>query len=155
MFLNFLCIFTSCALVFFLHVCLCKSAVSSGTGVTDHCELPCVWWELNLDALEEQPLLTAEPSLQPYKFLLKKLYLSSILSPLLLIQTYSRGHTFSQAFKLILGAGSSVYELVDYSKISDTPSSLIVGSEFSVDCKHFFFCCCWKTYFSPNFLKCR
>ena len=30
------------------------------------CELPCGCWELNLDPLEEQPvLLTTEPSLQP------------------------------------------------------------------------------------------
>jgi hypothetical protein len=38
---------------------------SLGTGVPDSCELPCGFWELNLDPLEEQPvLLTAEPSLQ-------------------------------------------------------------------------------------------
>jgi hypothetical protein len=36
------------------------------TGVTDSCELPCGFWELNLGPLEEQSvLLTAEPSLQP------------------------------------------------------------------------------------------
>jgi hypothetical protein len=39
---------------------------SPETGVTDSCELPCWCWELNLDPLEEQPvLLTTEPSLQP------------------------------------------------------------------------------------------
>lgn len=38
---------------------------SSETGVTDGCELPCVCWELNLDALEEQPvLLVTETPLQ-------------------------------------------------------------------------------------------
>jgi hypothetical protein len=37
------------------------------TGVIDDCELPCGCWELNLDALEEKPiLLTTEPSFQPY-----------------------------------------------------------------------------------------
>jgi hypothetical protein len=34
--------------------------------ITDGCEPPCGFWELNLGLLEEQPvLLTAEPSLQP------------------------------------------------------------------------------------------
>ncbi|KAL6069243.1 hypothetical protein STEG23_019702, partial [Scotinomys teguina] len=34
-----------------------------GAGVTDSCELPCGCWELNLDPLEEQPVLfTSEPS---------------------------------------------------------------------------------------------
>jgi hypothetical protein len=47
-----------------LPACLCKGSRSSGTGVTDCCELPCGCWELNLDPLEEQPLpLTTEPSL--------------------------------------------------------------------------------------------
>ena len=33
----------------------------------DSCELPCGYWVLNLEPLEEQSvLLTAEPSLQPY-----------------------------------------------------------------------------------------
>jgi hypothetical protein len=60
----YLFIYTFCALVFCLHVCLCKGVRSSGTGVTDRCELPCGCWELNLGPLEEQPvLLTAEPSL--------------------------------------------------------------------------------------------
>ena len=58
-------IFILCALVFRLYVCLCDS-VSSGTRVTDSYELPCVFLELNLGPLEEQPvLLTTEPSLQP------------------------------------------------------------------------------------------
>ncbi|ERE74288.1 E3 ubiquitin-protein ligase [Cricetulus griseus] len=39
---------------------------SSGTGVTDSCELPCGCWELNPGPLEEEPgLLTTEPYLQP------------------------------------------------------------------------------------------
>lgn len=39
---------------------------SPGTGVRDSCELPCGWWELNLDPLEEQQvLLTDYPFLQP------------------------------------------------------------------------------------------
>ena len=46
-------------------VCLCEGIRSSGTGVTDSCELPCGCWGLNPGPLEEQPVvLTAEPSLQ-------------------------------------------------------------------------------------------
>ena len=42
------------------------SVRSSGTGVTNSCELTCGCWQLNLDPLEEQPVfLTTEPSLQP------------------------------------------------------------------------------------------
>ena len=41
---------------------------SPGTGVMDGCKPPCGCWELNLDPLEEQPvLLTTEISLQPLK----------------------------------------------------------------------------------------
>ena len=44
---------------------LCEGVRSPGTGVTDNCELPCGYWELNPGPLEEQAvLLTAEPSLQ-------------------------------------------------------------------------------------------
>ena len=43
-----------------------EDARSSGTRVTDSCELSCGCWRLNLGPLEEQPvLLTAEPSFQP------------------------------------------------------------------------------------------
>jgi hypothetical protein len=54
-------------LVFHLHICLCESVRSSGTGVTESFELyGC--WELNLGTLKEQPvLLTAEPSFQPQR----------------------------------------------------------------------------------------
>ena len=41
-----------CALVFCLQVCLCDGVRSPRAGVTDSCELPCGWWELNLDPLE-------------------------------------------------------------------------------------------------------
>jgi hypothetical protein len=35
--------------------------------ITDGCEPPCGWWELNSGPLEEQPvLLTTEPSLQAF-----------------------------------------------------------------------------------------
>jgi hypothetical protein len=48
-----------------LPVCLCmqyqqmpeEGARSSGTVVTDCCELPCEYKELNLSPLEEQPVL--------------------------------------------------------------------------------------------------
>jgi hypothetical protein len=40
-------IFILCILVFCLHVCPCESVGSPGTGVTDGCELPCGFWELN------------------------------------------------------------------------------------------------------------
>jgi hypothetical protein len=37
---------------------------SPGTGITVGCEPPYGWWELNLDLLEEQPVLfSTEPSL--------------------------------------------------------------------------------------------
>jgi hypothetical protein len=39
-FLSDLFIFTLCALVFCLHVCLCEAFVSHWTGVIDGCELP-------------------------------------------------------------------------------------------------------------------
>ena len=46
-----------------MSVCVCIR--SSGTGVTDSCELPCGYWKLKLDPLEELPvLLTTEPSVQ-------------------------------------------------------------------------------------------
>ena len=55
-----------------LHVCLCEGVRSLGTRVTDCCELPPGCWELNPGPLEEQPvLLTTEPSLQPFFFILK------------------------------------------------------------------------------------
>ena len=40
-------------LVFCLHVCLCESARGSRPGVSDSCEWPYVFWELNLGSLEE------------------------------------------------------------------------------------------------------
>jgi hypothetical protein len=46
---------------------------SPGTRITG-CELPCRYWELNLDPQEEQPvLLTTEPFLQPPVFNLLKI----------------------------------------------------------------------------------
>jgi hypothetical protein len=45
---------------------LCVGVGSPGTEVTDSCEPPCGYWELNLGPLEEQPVfLTTESSLQP------------------------------------------------------------------------------------------
>ena len=41
-------------LVFYLHACLVVGVRSPGTRVTDTCELPCGYWELNLGPLEEQ-----------------------------------------------------------------------------------------------------
>ena len=57
--------------VFCLHVCLHEVVRYPETGVTDSCELPCGYWELNLGPLKEQPVpLTTEPSLQlPTDFL--------------------------------------------------------------------------------------
>ena len=52
-----------CALVFCLYVYLCEGVRSSLTGVTDSCELPRGYQELNWGPLEEQPvLLNTEPS---------------------------------------------------------------------------------------------
>lgn len=48
-----------------LYVCLWEG-VGSWSFITDRCELPCGYLELNLGILEEQStLLTAEPSPQP------------------------------------------------------------------------------------------
>ena len=61
--------------IFCLHGCLCSTCVPGvhggqkrdiqpGTGVTDGCELPHKFWDLNPGPLEEQlVLLTTEPSL--------------------------------------------------------------------------------------------
>ena len=72
----FVCFFAfnvyGCFVCIYVHVhswCLQRlenGARSSGTGVKDGCEPPCVCWELNPDPLEEQlVLLNAEPFLQP------------------------------------------------------------------------------------------
>lgn len=63
--------------MFCLYICKCAvcipgasrrpegGAISSGTGVTDLCELPCGFRGLNPGALQEQQVpLTAEPSLK-------------------------------------------------------------------------------------------
>ena len=43
-----------------------ESTGSAGTGGTDGCDLPYGFWEVNLDTLQEEPvLITAEPSLCP------------------------------------------------------------------------------------------
>jgi hypothetical protein len=60
--------------VFCLHICLCESYGTSGTGVTDSCVLSCGCWELNSGPLEEQPVLfTVKPSLQLQRFALSML----------------------------------------------------------------------------------
>ena len=52
--------------MFSLRVCLCESARSPASGVTDSCELLCGHWELNPGPLEEHPALSnAEAFLQP------------------------------------------------------------------------------------------
>ena len=75
--------FILCVFVFCIHVCLCitymqypKEGIRSPeTGVTDHCELPCVCLESNLRPLQEQPvLLITEPSLQALTALLFIIY---------------------------------------------------------------------------------
>ena len=64
-------------LVLCLLICPCEGDRCPGTGITDSCGLPCGCWELNLDPLEEQPvLLTTEPSLQsPLRVLCGALYM--------------------------------------------------------------------------------
>ena len=37
-----------------LLACMSESVGSSGTGITDSCELPCGCWELNLGPLQEE-----------------------------------------------------------------------------------------------------
>lgn len=42
-----------------------QGTASPGIGVTDSCETPCGFWELNLRSLEEHPgLFMSEPSLR-------------------------------------------------------------------------------------------
>ena len=63
-------IFISCTLVFCLLVCLCEGARSPGMGITDSCELLCRCWELNLNPLAKQSVLSiTEPSLCPLCFI--------------------------------------------------------------------------------------
>ena len=51
-----------------------------GTGVTDGCELPCVFWDTNPGPLKEQQmLLTPESPLQPLEYHLNQ-YLKQILT---------------------------------------------------------------------------
>lgn len=53
--------------IFRLQVCLCEEVGSSWTWVTDSCELPCRFWELNSGPLGEGSMfLPAEPSLHPH-----------------------------------------------------------------------------------------
>jgi hypothetical protein len=45
-----------------------ESGGCPGTGVTDGCQPPCGWWELNLDTMEKLSVfLAAEPFLQLHK----------------------------------------------------------------------------------------
>jgi hypothetical protein len=54
------------ALVFCMHVCLCESVRSPGTGIIDRCKLRCGYQELNQDPLEEQLVFLTIASLQPW-----------------------------------------------------------------------------------------
>lgn len=36
---------------------------SSGTGGANACELPCGFWDMNSGPLQDQPVLSADPSL--------------------------------------------------------------------------------------------
>jgi hypothetical protein len=74
-----------------MYVCLCEAVRSPGTGVTDSCELPCGYWELNPVCPEEQTvILTTEPSLQP-------LTLKILKNSFFLLLVYGGGYSF-QAF---------------------------------------------------------
>lgn len=56
--------------VYFYFMYIAVVIRSSGTGITDRCQLPCEFWDLNPGPLEKQSvLLTAEPSLvsQPHE----------------------------------------------------------------------------------------
>lgn len=58
-------ILPACVPVHHVHaVSMGQQRVLYGTGISDSCELPCGYGELNPDPLEEQPVLLAEPSLQ-------------------------------------------------------------------------------------------
>ena len=56
-----------------MHGCMCTSMPEEsrkhqipGTGVTDNCESPCGYWELNLGPLQDQHDLATESSLHPH-----------------------------------------------------------------------------------------
>jgi len=56
--------------------CMYVCVTVSDLRVTDSCELPCGWWELNRGPPEEQSmLLTIDPSLQPRYSLFKSIFL--------------------------------------------------------------------------------
>lgn len=71
-----------CILMFCLHLCLYE-----GVGITDSCEPPCGYWELNQGPPEEQPvLLTAEPSLQLPSEILSSAQINRIFFPIYLLR---------------------------------------------------------------------
>jgi hypothetical protein len=56
-------------IVHWCFACMCFCVKMSDLGVTDSCELPCGYWDLNPGPLEELPVpSTAEPSLQSQVF---------------------------------------------------------------------------------------
>ena len=58
--------FFSLRLIYYIYsvslACVPKSQKRASDPITDGCEPPCGCWELNLGHLEEQSVLTAEPS---------------------------------------------------------------------------------------------
>ena len=53
----YICIFYFMCISVCLHAYLCGNVGHPGTIITNSCELPCGYWELNLCLLEEQPVL--------------------------------------------------------------------------------------------------
>ena len=51
-----------------LLTCMFVYQMHFGNEVMDSCEVPCVFWELNLGPLQEQMLLSMEPFLWPSTF---------------------------------------------------------------------------------------
>lgn len=65
---NILCIWVLCLYVYMWNTLRgqIREWEPHGTGVTDNCELPHKWWELNPSPLQEQQVVTlSEPSPQP------------------------------------------------------------------------------------------
>jgi hypothetical protein len=79
-----------------IHICLQTHQKRVSNPISEGCEQPCGYWELNSGPLEEQVvLLTAEMSLQPLKFNFNE-QTSPQIFIVILIFNYSTNFSFLQ-----------------------------------------------------------